>query len=70
MEAHNDSVSAATGLTWREGQELCENLAEIKTEEQNRFLAILAMLEEDLVHTQSWQIGTRREKSVILRPSL
>ena len=39
------------------------HLAEIKTEEQNRFLASLAMLEEDLVHTQSWQIGTQRKKS-------
>jgi len=51
----------ATGLTWREGQELCENLgghlAEIKSEEQNTFLVSLAMLEEDLIHTQSWQIG-------------
>ena len=52
---------AATGLTWREGQELCENLgghlAEIKSEEQNIFLVSLAMLEENLIHTESWQIG-------------
>ena len=54
----------ATGLTWREGQELCENLgghlAEIKSEEQNTFLVSLAMLEENLIHTQSWQIGECR----------
>ena len=54
-------VFAATGLTWREGQELCENLgghlAESKSEEQNTFLVSLAMLEENLIHTESWQIG-------------
>ena len=54
-------VFAATGLTWREGQELCENLgahlAEIKSEEQNTFLVSLAKLEENLIDTQSWQIG-------------
>ena len=54
-------IIAASGLTWREGQELCENLgghlAEIKSEEQNTFLVSLAMLEENLIHTQSWQIG-------------
>ena len=42
-------VFAATGLTWREGQELCENLgghlAESKSEEQNTFLVSLAKLE-------------------------
>ena len=54
-------VFSATGLTWREGQELCENLgghlAEIKSEEQNTFLVSLAMFEENLIHRQSWQIG-------------
>ena len=54
-------IIAATGLTWREGQELCENLGghltEIKSEEQSTFLVSLAMLEENLIHTQSWQIG-------------
>ena len=33
------------------------HLAEIKSEEQNTFLVSLAMLEENLIHTQSWQIG-------------
>lgn len=54
-------ANTATGLTWREGQEMCENLggylAEIKSEEQNTILVSLAKLEENLIDTQSWQIG-------------
>jgi len=51
----------ATIMTWREGQEECENLggflAEVKTEAQQQYLMSVAFLEEDILGTKSWFIG-------------
>ena len=47
---HDVRMIAATGLTWRQGQEECERLggflAEIKTEEQQAFLVRVNFKEE------------------------